>query len=190
MSTQGQEQPPQNKHFPWVRWVIFTIAGLFLVYGTITGIMSYVTTHQGTWGSVVSLIIGTFSLLVGLYQLFLQHSTVASQTDKLDPGSSLAPVEELDLAVSGDKGLIVIFATKRLVGKTVYLYSGTASQGNLITKPLSTKRILDYKLNGQLVTAAVFRDLKPGHYTAQADILHSNVITLDRGQVEKVEWRR
>src|SRR6266699_3535630 len=71
MSVQKQKY---RKHLRWKRIIIFGIAAIFIILGTITAILNTVGSIQGYWASILSFIVGALSLIVGIYPLFFPNS--------------------------------------------------------------------------------------------------------------------
>jgi membrane protein YdbS with pleckstrin-like domain len=86
MTTQGQKQQLQSKHFPWKRLSIFIIAVLFLVCSTVTGILSFLGATQGAWGSMVSLILGAIGVGLGIYSITFSYAS-SSLSERSRPPS-------------------------------------------------------------------------------------------------------
>jgi hypothetical protein len=199
MTIQEQKQHSPKKNPPWVHRLLLIVAVIFLIYATLTGIQSYIN-GQGIWGSVVSLVVGSLSLLVSLFPYLTPSSLGGPKTTSPSEKSATPSLEsqayeafrnEVENFNKGTEiGALIIRTTGRFVGWHAAIYSYEEDYSKRIP-------IARHPVDRHSICIAFFDNLTPGTYKVHIIdpsflfnvAMRSTTIVVGAGQLVEIEFR-
>src|SRR5205823_140172 len=122
----GQESQQSGRNFSHTRLTVLIFAVLIIIFSTITAILT-----KGSWASIVSLLLTSIGVLVGIYQLYLYFSSSEQKTLDAPSKQAVIPTADdqvyesfrryIENSLTPGFGALVIYGKKRLISRKVYV---------------------------------------------------------------------
>ncbi len=166
--------------------VLMVIGGASLWILNIQGIV------PGPWSSILGVIFTSLGVLLALFQWhFLNTSETSQASAPLPPALHQqrrhAKKESFHLDVNRRRGALIVKVRKNFLGVTVYLCRGFEDVGQ---KPDAASNVIERKIDGHYIFAAVFPFLEPGNYTVYLNSQeYVSKVTVYGNLIVEVDWR-
>ena len=166
------------------RLALIAITLIAVCSGALIWILSQIGIINTVWATICSVLFATLAVLLALFGFIVSP---AKPQDSGTVKTDKRPYAHRFLHVAKDKGAIVVYAGKSLVGATVQLSSGfDITQLN----PVSAASIIERKIENQTLFLAMFPIVELGNYTVYTESRKQpSSVSVFAGYITEVDWR-